>query len=80
MKAGQVFRKTMPFCWAKLLLGGATVLISAILLAILMGLGWLFGENGMVICIFIWIGATGVIRFAIMHYFGYLVRPDILRS
>ena len=39
MKAGQVFRKTMPFCWAKLLLGGATVLISAILLAILMGLG-----------------------------------------
>ena len=74
MKAGQVFRKTMPFCWAKLLLGGATVLISAILLAILMGLGWLFGESGMFICILIWIGATGAVRFAIMHYFGYLVK------
>ena len=74
MKAGQVFRKTLPFCWAKLLLGGATVLISAILLAILMGLGWLFGENGMVICVLIWIGATGVVRFVIMHDFGYLVK------
>ncbi|MBQ2940858.1 MAG: hypothetical protein IJD97_01340 [Clostridia bacterium] len=74
MKAGQLFRKTMPFAIAKLVLGAATVLISVVLLAILLGLGWLFGENGMVICIFIWIGATGVVRFAIMHYFGYLVK------
>ena len=74
MKAGQLFRKTMPFAIAKLVLGAATVLISVVLLAILLGLGWLFGENGMVICIFIWIGATGVVRFAIMHYFGFLVK------
>ena len=74
MKSGELFRKTMPFAIAKLVLGAATVLISVVLLAILLGLGWLFGENGMVICIFIWIGATGVVRFAIMNYFGYLVK------
>ncbi len=74
MKSGELFRKTMPFMVAKLLLGGATVLISVVLLAILMGLGWLFGEGGMAICIIIWIGLTGMVRFAIMHYFGYLVK------
>ncbi len=74
MKANQLFRKTMPFAIAKLVLGAATILISVILLAILLGIGFLFGENGMVICIFIWIGATGFVRFAIMHYFGYLVK------
>ena len=74
MKAGQLFRKTMPFAIAKLVLGAATILISVVLLAILLGIGYLFGENGMAICILIWIGATGVVRFAIMHYFGYLVK------
>ena len=74
MKSGELFRKTMPFMVAKLLLGGATVLISVVLLAILMGLGWLFGEGGMTICIIIWLGLTGIVRFAIMHYFGYLVK------
>ena len=32
---------------AKLALGGATVLLSVILFAILMGIGWLFGDGGM---------------------------------
>ncbi len=74
MKAGQLFRKTMPFAIAKLVLGAATVLISVILLAILLGIGLLFDGGGMAICILIWIGATGVVRFVIMHYFGYLVK------
>lgn len=74
MKAGQLFRKTMPFALAKLVLGAATILISVVLLAILLGIGYLFGEGGMAICILIWIGATGFVRFAIMHYFGYLVK------
>ena len=74
LKPGQLFRKTMPFCIAKLLLGGATVLISAVLLAILLGIGWLFGEGGMWICILIWVGLTGVVRGVIMHYFGYMVK------
>lgn len=74
MTAKQLFSKTMPFIWAKLLLGGATVLISAVLLAVFMGLGWLFGENAMVIMFILWVSATGVVRYVIMHYMGYLVK------
>ena len=58
----------------KLALGGATVLLSVILFAILMGIGWLFGDGGMVVTFIIWIGGTGVIRLALMHYAGYLVK------
>ncbi len=74
MKAGTVFRKTLPFSLAKLLLGTVTILLSCILLAILLGIGSLFDGGGLFICILIWCGAVGVIRFAIMHYFGYLVK------
>lgn len=74
MNSGELFRKTMPFCMAKLVVGVVTVLASVVLLLILMGIGWLFGESGMGFAILIWIGATGVIRLAIMHYFGYLIK------
>lgn len=74
MTAKQLFSKTMPFIWAKLLLGGATILVSVVLLAIFMGLGWLFGENAMIIMFILWISATGVVRYIIMHYMGYLVK------
>ncbi len=74
MKSGELFRKTFGFAMAKLLLGGVTVLVSVILLAILMGIGWLFDGGGLVICFFIWLALIGVVRFAIMHYFGYLVK------
>lgn len=74
MTAKQLFSKTMAFNMAKLALGGATVLLSAVLFAILMGIGWLFGDGGMGVAILIWIGGTGVIRFVIMHYMGYLVK------
>lgn len=74
MTAKEIYNKTMPFVWAKLTLGGATVLISIILFAILMGIGWLFGDGGMLITLIIWIGATSVVRFVIMHYMGYLVK------
>ena len=70
MKAGKVFRKTLPFCWAKLLLGAVTVLVSCILLALFLGIGWIFGEGGIWIGIILWCGSIGVIRFVIMHYFG----------
>lgn len=74
MKAGKVFRKTLPFCWAKLLLGAVTVLVSCILLALFLGIGWIFGEGGIWIGIILWCGSVGVIRFVIMHYFGYMVK------
>lgn len=74
MTAKEVFQKTMPFSMAKLGLGAITVLLSVVLFAILMGIGWLFGGGGMFVTFFIWIFGTGVIRFVIMHYIGYLVK------
>ena len=64
----------MPFSMAKLALGAVTIVLSAVLFAILMGIGWLFGGGGTGIAIVIWVGGTGVIRFVIMHYMGYLVK------
>lgn len=69
-----LFSKTLPFIWAKLALGTATVLISVVLLVILMGFGWLFGEISMLIMFCIWCVAVGIVRFALMHYLGYLVK------
>jgi len=75
MKAGEVYSKTMPFVWAKLLLGLATVGISAVLLVILMGLAWLFKSEGVYTVMFlIWLGGVGLIRFIIMHYMGFMVK------
>jgi len=75
MTAGEIYSKTMPFVWAKLLLGLATVAISAALFGILMGLAWLFNSEGVaVFMLLVWLGAFGVLRFIIMHYAGYLLK------
>ncbi len=74
MKAKDLFFKTMPFCWAKLLLGIATVLVSAVLFAVIIGISSLFGGEGTWIGVLIWLGATGIVRFFIMHYAGYMVK------
>jgi len=74
MTAQQLYSKTMPFVWAKLVLGLATVLISVALFAVLMGIGWLFGDGSMGVAILIWLAGTGVVRFVILHYIGYLVK------
>lgn len=74
MTAKQVYQGTMPFSVAKLALGAVTIVLSAVLFAILMGIGWLFGGGGTGIAIVLWVGGTGVIRFVIMHYMGYLVK------
>ncbi len=74
MKARELFSKTMPFAWTKLLLGLANVLISAVLFGIFAGLAWLFRSESVTgIMILIWLGSVGVIRFIIMHYVGYMV-------
>ncbi|MBQ7299700.1 MAG: zinc ribbon domain-containing protein [Clostridia bacterium] len=74
MTAKQLFHKSFPFCMAKLGLGAATVLIDAVLLAILLGIGWLFGDTGLVVCFLIWCGFIPVVRLVLMHYVGYLVK------
>ena len=75
MKARDIFFKTMPFVWAKLLLWLATIIISAVWFAIL-ALIAVATKNSTVggIAVFLWLGGTGVVRFIIMHYFGYLVK------
>lgn len=74
MKAEQLFRKTMPFCMAKLVLGGAMVLILGVLLAVFVGIGWLFGDVGLFIGFLIWCGCIKVVNLVIMNYVGYLVK------
>jgi len=75
MKAGEIYSKTMPFVWAKLLLGLATVVASIVILAILMGIGYLFNSSGVYFFMFlIWLGAVGAINFVLNHYIGYLVK------
>ena len=74
MKAEQLFRKTMPFCMAKFVLGGAMVLILGVLLGIFCGIGWLFGDIGLVIGFLIWCGCIKFVNLIIMNYVGYLVK------
>lgn len=59
---------------AKLVLGATTVLIDAVLLAVLMGIGWLFGDTGIFLCFCIWCGVIPVVQLVLMHYAGYLVK------
>jgi len=75
MKPSQIFSKTLPFAWAKLLLGIATVLASAVIFAVLMGIAWLFKSDGVYTFMFIiWLAATGIINFLLNHYVGYLLK------
>jgi len=76
MKSSEIFSKTLPFAWAKLLLGLMTVLISAVILAVLMGIWWLFGKNEgvLTVMIFIWLGVTGIVNFILNNYIGYLLK------
>jgi hypothetical protein len=60
---------------AKLVLGVITTVISGLILAVLMGIAWLFNSSGVTGIMFvIWASATGFVRFALMHYVGYLVK------
>ena len=74
MKAEQLFRKTMPFCMAKFVLGSVMVLIDAVALALCAGIGWLFGDLGLVIGLIAWGGAIKVVHLFVMNYAGYLVK------
>ncbi|MDR1765866.1 MAG: zinc ribbon domain-containing protein [Lachnospiraceae bacterium] len=75
MKAGDIFSKTLPFVWAKLLLGVITVVVSGVV-ALVLGLFALLFQSAAVgwIMFWVWLAAFGVIRFVLMHYMGYLVK------
>jgi hypothetical protein len=75
MMPGAVFFKTMPFAWAKLLLGLLTVVLSVLIFAFLMSIAYLFKNEFVFFFMFIiWISATGAVNFILNHYIGYLVK------
>jgi hypothetical protein len=75
MTPGGLFFKTMPFAWAKLLLGLATVALSVIIFALLMSIAYLFKSDYVFLFMFIiWLSATGAVNFILNHYIGYLVK------
>jgi hypothetical protein len=75
MKAGEIYSKTMPFVWAKLLLGVATVVISVVLFAILIIIPYKLENPTLGFIMFlIWLSATGVVNFILNHYLGYMLK------
>ncbi|MDR3120626.1 MAG: hypothetical protein LBU58_04750 [Clostridiales bacterium] len=75
MKAGEIYSKTMPFVWAKLLLGLANAVAAIVLFAILMGIASVMNSGSAAFILFlVWLAATGMVRFVLLHYFGYLVK------
>lgn len=74
MTAKELFSKTKPFIMAKLGLGLIMLAVSVLLLALFMGLGWLFGGGGMVFMFILWLFAVVGVRALILHYFGYLLK------
>lgn len=78
MKAGELFRKTMPYCVARLTLGGTMALILALLLALCTGIGWLFGDVGVVVGLLVWMAILKPVRALIMNYGGYMVKAGHL--
>ena len=75
MKAREIFLKTMPFVWAKLILWLITIVASIIWFAIL-ALIATAANNGSVtfFIVILWLGGTRLAHFILMRYFGYLIK------
>ena len=69
----------MSFCWLKLGLGLLNVVIDAVLLAILMGIGFLFNNGTVYIILFmVWLGGIKMVNFVMNHYLGYMAKAGHL--
>lgn len=59
----------------KLGLGVLNIIIDAVLLAILLGIGVLFNSEGVFgIMFMVWLGCIGLVNFIMNHYLGYMVK------
>ena len=75
MKPLEIFTKTMKFCWLKLAIGAANLVISIITFLILVVLiGSNIGGGAFAVCVIIWLGLVRVTSFIINKYIGYLIR------
>lgn len=74
MNTKDIYFKTMKFVWLKLAMGAAITLVSTIILAIFMLIGYAIGGPGIIIMLIFWMMLTsGIYRFA-MYYFGYMLK------
>lgn len=74
MKVKDIYFGTMKFVWMKLGIGAAVTLAGAVLLAVFMLIGSLFGGVGLYIMFLVWAACIGILYNVFMHYFGYLVK------
>ena len=74
MSHNEVFKKTMPFVWAKLLLGLITVGVSLLLFLLFAFIAWLTGWGGSFFLFIVWVALTSGLHFFLMRYVGYLVK------
>ena len=75
MKAKDIFIKTLPFVWMKLLLWLVTFVASIVWFAILALIAAAAKNGGVTFfAVVLWVGGIGLIRFILMRYFGYLIK------
>lgn len=74
MKVKDIYFGTMKFVWIKLGMGAAVTLAGAVLLALFMLIGSLFGGVGLYIMFIVWAACIGILYNVFMHYFGYLIK------
>ena len=74
MTHNQIFAKTMPFVWLKLLLGLITLGLSIALFALMAFFVWLLQGIGWPFFFVFWLVGTTGIHFVVVRYLGYLVR------
>ena len=58
----------------RMLLGGALVLVLGLLLGLCTGIGWLFGDAGIVVGLIVWMALVRPINALVMNYGGYMVK------
>ena len=75
MKARDIFVKTLPFVWAKLLLWLITIVISVVWFVLLALVAGALKSGGALFVIFIiWLAGVRFGHFILTRYFGYLIK------
>ena len=72
LKPNRAFKETLPFCFTRLMIGLAVLLICGILLLIFLTIGLLVGEDALLILYLSWIACAVILFRLIQHYLIYL--------
>lgn len=75
MTTNNIFFRSLTFCWLKLGLGLLNIIIDAILIAVFIGIAYLFDSESVGgILLLVWLGCIGFVNFILNHYLGYMVK------